>query len=62
LLTLKAMADLPAPSQERSHTADRFEQSCVFNERHGCAGLLGFRHQQIGQRRLPRFFAFRFSS
>jgi hypothetical protein len=41
----KPMANLPAPSQERGHTADRLEQSRVFNKRHGCAGSPGFRHQ-----------------
>ncbi len=50
-----------APSQERTYTAGRFEQSGVFNERYDCAGLLGFGNQQIGQGRLTRFFALRFS-
>jgi hypothetical protein len=50
-------ANLPTPSQERSDTADGFEQSRILNKRHDCAGLLGFRHQQIGQGRLARFFA-----
>jgi len=39
------MANLRAPTQERGDTADRFEQSRVFNKRHACAGLLGFRQQ-----------------
>ena len=58
-LLSKPMANLPAPPQERSDTADGFEQSRVFNKRHGCAGLLGFRDEKIGQGRLPRFFALR---
>src|ERR1035437_439060 len=57
----KPMATLPAPTQERGDTTDRFEQSRVFDKRHGCAALPGFRHQQIGQGRLPRFFACRSS-
>ena len=55
------LANLRAPSQERADTAGRFEQSRVFNKRYGSASLLGFRHQQIGQGRLPWFFAFRSS-
>ena len=54
----KPIATLRAPSQERTDTAGRFEQSRVFNKRYGRAGLLRFRHQQIRQGRLPRFFAF----
>ena len=48
------MPTLPAPPQERAHAAHRFEQSRVFNNRHGGAALPGFRHQQIGQGRLAR--------
>ena len=55
------MASLPAPSQERGDAADRFEQSHIFNKRHGCAGLLGLCHQEVGQGRLPGFLTFRSS-
>ena len=48
----KLIATLLAPTQERSDTADRFEQHGIFDVRHGCAGLLRFRHQKIGQGRL----------
>jgi len=37
-------ANPQAPSQERADTANRFEQSGIFNKRYGGAGLLGFRH------------------
>ena len=36
---------LRAPSQERADTTGGFEQSAIFNERHGSAGLLGFGNQ-----------------
>jgi hypothetical protein len=57
----KPIANLRAPSQERGDTAGRLKQSGVFNKRYGSSGLLGFRHQQIGQGRLARLFAFRSS-
>ena len=59
-MTSKPIASFTrAPSQERGDTAGRLKQRGVFNKRDGRGSLLGFRHEQIGQGRLPWFFAFR---
>jgi hypothetical protein len=45
----KPIASLRMPLQEHVNTVGRFKQNLVFNKCYGRAGMLGFRHKQMGR-------------